>query len=202
MNDLKNIIAKNIVELRRKENITQLELAEKLNYTDKAVSKWERGESLPDIIILKNIADLFNVSVDYLLSEEHKKEEIPHNCTYKKHNHKLISWMSIFLVFLIATLMFAIAKITEMTNIWYWLPFVYAIPITNILGLVFNSIWFNKKYNYLIISSLVWTILAAIYLTFLAFGNNLWILFILGIPGQGIVLLWSGIRYKSKNNLY
>ncbi len=202
MNDLKNVIAKNIVELRRRENITQLELAERLNYTDKAVSKWERGESLPDIVILKNIADIFNVPVDYLLKEEHQIKEQHQNLTYKTHNHKLICWMSIFLVFLIATFIFTIAKITGMDSIWYWLPFIYAVPIANILALIFNSIWFNQKNIYIIISSLVWTILAAIYLTFLAFNNNLWIIFLLGIPGQGIVLLWSGIRYKSKNNSY
>ena len=64
---LKNIIAQNIAELRRNNNMTQLELAEKLNYSDKAISKWERGESIPDVAVLKNIADIFLVSVDYLL---------------------------------------------------------------------------------------------------------------------------------------
>ena len=202
MNDLKMIIAKNIVDLRRSHSITQAELAEKLNYTDKAVSKWERGESLPDILILKNIADLFNVSVDYLLSETHNKKTENINLGYKKHNRKLISWMSIFLVFLIATFICAIAKILELKNSFYWLPFIYAIPVAIILGLIFNSMWFKKKHNYLIVSLLIWSTLTTIYLTSLASGHNLWIIFILGIPTQAIVLLWSGIHYKSKNNLY
>ena len=72
MEDPKEIIARNIVDLRRKNGMTQLELAEKLNYTDKAVSKWERGESIPDVAVLKTIADLFGVTVDYLLTAEHK----------------------------------------------------------------------------------------------------------------------------------
>ena len=71
MEDLKKIIARNIVDLRRANNMTQLELAEKLNYTDKAVSKWERGESLPDISVLKTIADLFGVKIDYLVTVDH-----------------------------------------------------------------------------------------------------------------------------------
>ena len=75
MSDLKKIIANNISELRRAFPLTQAELAEKLNYSDKAVSKWERGESMPDIEVLKQIADLFGVSVDYLLSETHDKSE-------------------------------------------------------------------------------------------------------------------------------
>jgi len=201
MEELKNIIAKNIVELRRSQNITQLELAEKLNYTDKAISKWERGESLPDIIILKKIADLFNVSVDYLLSSSHENIEKHHICEYKNKNHKLILWMTIFLTFLLATLVFAIAKINELSSVWYWLPFVYAVPVSTILGLIFNSIWFKGKNNYLLISLLLWTILASIFLSFLAFGNNLWILFILGVPGEAIILLWSGVRKKTKNDI-
>ena len=69
MEDLKQIISKNIVSLRNSENMTQAELAEKLNYSDKAVSKWERGDSLPDVIVIKQIADIFGVTVDSLLTD-------------------------------------------------------------------------------------------------------------------------------------
>ena len=69
MEELKTVIAKNISELRRSAMMTQLDLAERLNYSDKAVSKWERAESVPDISVLKAIADIFGVSVDYLLRE-------------------------------------------------------------------------------------------------------------------------------------
>lgn len=200
MDELKNVVAKNIVELRRSKNITQLELAEMLNYTDKAISKWERGESLPDIIILKKIADLFEVSVDYLLTSEHSKEEV-HKCEYKTKNHKLIIWMTIFLTFLLATFIFAIAKINNLSSVWYWLPFVYAVPVSTILGLIFNSIWFKGKHNYMLISLLLWTTLASVFLSFLAFEYNLWMLFLVGVPGQAIILLWSGVRRKSENKI-
>ena len=71
MEDLKSIIAENITALRKGSSMTQIELAEKLNYSDKAISKWERGESVPDITVLKAIADMFGVTVDYLLVREH-----------------------------------------------------------------------------------------------------------------------------------
>ena len=64
MNDLKLIVAKNITELRKQHGMTQLQLAEKLNYSDKAVSKWERGESVPDVAVLVEIAELFSVRLD------------------------------------------------------------------------------------------------------------------------------------------
>ncbi len=75
MDDLKRIIAKNIVELRKSMNWTQDEFSEKLNYSDKAVSKWERAESIPDVIVLKKIVDLFNVKIDYLFEPDHKEKE-------------------------------------------------------------------------------------------------------------------------------
>lgn len=200
MEELKLIVAKNIVELRKKNNITQLELAQKLNYSDKAVSKWERGESLPDIVVLKNIADLFDVSVDYLLAQDHKTIEMLKPKKHIHNNRKLIFAMAAFLLLFFASLFTVIAKILDLNSAWYWLPYIYMIPFICIVSLVLNSLWFSRKKNYLIISFLLWSILISVYLSFLAFGKNLWILFILGIPGQGIISLWSGIRYKSNSN--
>ena len=74
MNDIKAIIAKNITDLRLAKGLTQLELAEQLHYSDKAVSKWERGESVPEISTLMAIADLFGVTLDHLVNE-HSPEE-------------------------------------------------------------------------------------------------------------------------------
>ena len=76
MNDIKDIFAKNLSELRQASGMTQLELGERLNYSDKTVSKWERGESIPDAGMLKQIADVFGVSVDYLLEEDHEKAAV------------------------------------------------------------------------------------------------------------------------------
>ena len=77
MQDWKFIIAKNITALRQNRKMTQAELAEKLNYSDKAVSKWERGESVPDVLVLKSIADMFGVSLDYLLEADHEEKPKP-----------------------------------------------------------------------------------------------------------------------------
>ena len=76
MNNIKSIIAQHITDLRRAKGLTQLELAEQLNYSDKAVSKWERADSMPDVSVLVAIADLFDVPLDYLVRAEHPKKEI------------------------------------------------------------------------------------------------------------------------------
>ncbi len=194
MQDYKRIIANNITELRKSVPLTQAELAEKLNYSDKAVSKWERGESVPDVIVLKQIADLFGVTVDYLLAEEHphfeKNQSVPFQ---KKKLHIIVTALSCCLVFLIATVFFAILGITtDLSRLW--LAYIYCIPVCAILLIVFNSIWFNIRLNYYFISVLVWSFLASIYLTVGNYQN--WLIFIIGIPAQIIILLWSGIKAK------
>lgn len=198
MSNLKPIIAQNISLLRTNHGITQLELAEKLNYSDKAVSKWERGESLPDISVLKEIAELFNVTVDFLLTEDHPKStpEVKNNTT-KKRNHGFITGMSILLVWLVAATVFVILDSVLGPNRLCLIPFLYAIPITFVVWLVLNSVWFNKRRNFLIISMLMWSSLMVIYLTLLFLNLNIWLIFILGIPGQAIIYMWSMLRFKS-----
>ncbi len=201
MVDIKQSIAKNIAELRREAGLTQLELAEKLNYSDKAVSKWERGESLPDIAVLKDIADLFSVSIDYLVEEEHKTSVMmARSLRAKWREHGFITGMSLCLVWLVATIVFVAIQLSTADPGPYWLTFVYALPVTMVVWLIFNTIWFDNKRNFLIISLLMWSTLAALYLSFVVFGSiirsQFWLLFVVGIPGQLIIIMWARMLAK------
>ena len=206
--NLKAIIAGNIADLRRNKNMTQMELAEKLNYTDKAISKWERGESIPDVIVLKNIADLFEVSVDYLLELEHpvqvenrEKEAETLKRQQSLRTRGFVTGMSVLLVWLVATVLYMIFDMATETDVSHWIIFVYAIPASMVLWLVMNSIWFNRRRNYPIISMLMWSVLASVYLTIWCISkDNAWIIFTLGIPGQAIIVMWS--RLKQGNDSY
>ena len=206
MEDIKAIIAENIVQLRRKSGMTQIELAEKLNYSDKAVSKWERGESVPDISVLKTIADMFGVTVDYLITADHGFEELTEEIPpeeaeqtklRRKRLHSMVTGMSILLVWLVAAVIFVPIDIATTDVRAHWLAFLYAIPISMLVWLIFNAIWFDRRKNYLIISLMVWTLIAAIHITVLMFGYNIWQFYLLGIPGQLIIILWSKIGKKS-----
>ncbi len=203
MDDLKLIIAKNISELRHANDITQAELAEQLNYSDKAVSKWERGESIPDVTVLKKIADIFGVTVDYMLNETNSAPEIMVEESHRRKNtnHFIITSMSVFLVVLIATFAFVIVRLAAGPTLWSWLIYAYALPISLIIILIFNCVWFNTRYNYFIISVLMWTFTAVLILTFLAFGINVALLFAVCIPGQIIIIMWSRLRYLPKNKI-
>ena len=202
MEDLKQIISQNIVALRRESGMTQIELAEKLNYSDKAVSKWERGESIPDITVLKAIADLFGVTVDYLIKGEHKdsdrKSEKPDEATLARRarKHAMITSMSVILVWVIATILFVILDVALSDTYAHFLAFAYALPASCIVWLVFNSMWHNRRLNFAIISLMMWTLLVSIHLSVIAGGINLWQIYLLGIPGQIIILLWSKIGKK------
>lgn len=199
MEELKMVIAGNIGRLRRDAGLTQLELAEFLNYSDKAVSKWERGESVPDIVTLKTIADRFSVSVDYLLRADHPLEsEVKREYTKRqRRNHRLITLMSCVVVWLVAVFVHTCVNVALPEEGKLWLVYLYAVPVTLVVLLVFNSVWGNPRNNFLIISALIWSTLSCLYLSLVIFAAvNMWLLFVIGIPAQAIVGLWSGLRYK------
>lgn len=200
MKDLKLVIAKNIAKLRVDANMTQIELAQKLNYSDKAVSKWERGESLPDISVLVEIADIFSVTLDSLVHSDVNEivEETTAPKQKKTKNRAIITVISMLAVLLVATWVFSLTDMLPVVTTTHWLVFVYAVPLSMVVWLIFNSIWFNVKRNFLIVSLLMWTVLVSVYLTLLVLGNSFWQLFIIGIPAQAIILAWSNMSFKEK----
>lgn len=197
MNDLKQIIANNITNLRKERNLTQLEFANKLNYSDKAISKWERAESIPDIVVLKQIADLFGITVDYLLNEHTTNEKLIVKENKKKSSslNKLpLSLLSASPIWIVSTIIFSLLSIFKGIYVWY--VFYISIPLTLLMFLIFNTLWGNRRNNYIIVSCLIWSILLCIYLSLIKY--NLWQLFILGIPAQLVIILWSTLKFKIK----
>ncbi len=195
MEDTKSIVAKNISELRLLNNMTQIELGERLNYSDKTISKWERGESSPDISVLVEIADLFGVSLDYLVRAENLDRTVKENkISQTRYNRKVIAYISESIVWFAVILAFVLTSLITSEATFQWLYFVYALPVALIIKLVFNSIWFNPRNNYFIISALVWSILAAIHITFLYFKINVALIYLLGIVAQITIILWSFLK--------
>lgn len=196
MEDLKPTIAKNIAALRRAMHLTQAELAQRLHYSDKAVSKWERAESVPDIAILKKMAAMFGVTVDYLLEEEHPKAEGDVS-RQTRRNRLVITLLSVTFVFLIATFLFAGYGIFNTPLRRVWIIYVYAVPVASVVALVLNSIWARRHRctaNCVIISVLIWSLLFAVFLSFRR--ERLWLIFTPGIPAQLLVILWSRLKFR------
>lgn len=202
MDEIKTIVARNISELRQANHMTQLDLAEKLNYSDKTISKWERAESTPDIAVLIEIARLFGVTLDYLVQAEHDVQEMQKPSSEEpKYNRRAIAYISESVAWIAAIVAFIITTLIMGRVTFQFLYFVYALPAVLIVRLVFNSIWFNPRRNYYIISLLMWSLLAAVHLTFWHFEINIALIYLLGVAGQAVILLWSRIsRPKRQKN--
>lgn len=197
MENVKRTVARNINALRVRHGMTQIDLAEKLNYSDKAVSKWERAESVPDVAVLVQLSELFGVSLDELIRGEVPEndapaEPSPAHSAKRTQTFGFITGMSLLLVWLLATFVFIVMQLMHAERCW--LPFIFAVPATMVVWLVLNSVWFNQRRNYLIISLLMWTVLAAVYIACLPLTPKLWLIFLLGIPGQIIIFFWSAMR--------
>lgn len=210
MNDekLKEVLGKNIASFRKQQRLTQAGLAEKLNYSDKAVSKWERGESIPDVMTLVQIADLFAISVNDLLVDpnelpEHtsvvvdKMEKAVEKTLKRKADKKSILGLSSLIVWFVATLLFVVLSSLEISK--SWMAFIYATPTNAIVLLSLLSAWRDFRLNKTLISVIMWGGLVSIYTSLLLFANaNIWKLFLLGIPGQLAIFFWFRLFRKPK----
>ena len=202
MKEIKQNIADNLSRLRTSAGITQAQLAESLSYTEKAVSKCERGESVPDITVLKEIADRFGVTVDWLITDHGNNAPAPDKAAQhaRRYNHLLITLLAVVCVWFVATAVFVVLGGLNIPH--KWLVYIWAVPVSMIVLVVFNSIWGTYKRNFVFISLLMWTILAAIYITIITIANwNFWLIFLVGIPLQLATIFWSQIVRISKNLL-
>ncbi len=199
MEDIKTTVAKNIAELRLLNNMTQLELAQKLNYSDKTISKWERGESIPDVAVLTEIADMFGVTLDYMVRSDHNAENTPSTEAIRHRYSRLaITCVAQGLVWFVSLFAFILTSLIAKGATFQWLYFVYSVPISFILLLVLNSIWFNVRNNYIIISLLMWSTLSSVHISFWYFSVDITLIYLLGIAGQIMIFLWSLIKKPKK----
>mgnify|MGYP003571275811 CR=1 FL=1 len=192
MDNIKQNFSQNLINLRKEKNLTQLELAKLLNYSDKSVSKWENGETVPDIEVLKKIADYFSVSIDTLISDPNNLKHIEK--VKAQPNKVVITLLSTLLVWIIATILYSLFYVTVNLNVW--MCFVWALPTSFIVLIVFNAVWGKKKFSILLTSGLMWSALAAIYLQLIMF--NPWQIFFIGIPLQLAIILWANLNMYKK----
>jgi transcriptional regulator with XRE-family HTH domain len=199
IHEINQKIAQNLIYYRKKAGFTQAELAEKINYSDKSVSKWESGNGVPDVYTLLQLAKLYKVSMNDLVGEETAaQEELP-----KKKSvglHVLIMLLSCGIVWLAAILVFVGLQIVKPSGPW-WIAFLYAVMISAIIVIVYASIWKYRLLNFFAVSTLVWMSLTCLYVTCYLISLStgwdigaLWCVFLLGIPLQVLEVLWTFFR--------
>ena len=210
--ELKKVIADNLVRFRVSAGLTQSELAQKINYSDKSVSKWERAEGTPDIFVLNELAELYGVGVgDFLLSgDENPMPSGVEMLKLKKRKRLLINLLSVGLVWLTAaTVYFLLGVILGLAGVHahgLWLAFLYAVPISGIVQTVFSALWWNTLSSLISSSVIIWGTVVSVYVTFSQFGANLQgsaNIFLIAAVLQVLAVLWfvlRRIKQKSERN--
>ena len=205
-------IGANIAAYRKKAGLTQAGLAEKLNYSDKAVSKWERGESIPDVLTLMQLASQFGITVNDLLADpnalpgnpgklEKAMTQVSEKALKRQANKNVILALSSTLVWFVALLGYVLLSSFAVTNPYSCLLFVIAIPANAIVLLSLRSAWHDFRWNKALISIIVWGSLLSIYvLLHTIFGFHFEKIFLLGIPGQIAIFLWFRMFRPAKSN--
>lgn len=195
-NRIRTVLAEKLTAYRKRAGLTQAELAEKLNYSDKSISKWERGDGMPDLLVLCKLADLYEVPLDAFLREG----ALVRSQAEQKSRHIIITLISIGLVFFVAAIGFFVCYLAKV-NV-RWLAFVYAVPVSMILLVVFSHKWSTLLWQALSVSGLVWTLCAAVYVSFVAIADmhNVAMLFLCAAVFQVLIILWYVLMLVRKRN--
>ena len=202
--ELKSRVGASIARLRRERGLTQAELAERINYSDKAVSKWERAESLPDVLTLISLAEQLDTDLNTLtgMAAEPQSETAaapettPEQAQPRKPVKKrrtadrgVIQQLSSVLVWVVALFLYMVLDAFGVKNLW--LLFVVAVPANAIVLLSLRSAWKLYGMNRILISVIMWSILLIIYLLLLVVGKvNVWRILPMGLLGQAAIILW------------
>lgn len=203
MQDVKVVFAQNLISLRKQMKLTQIELAEKINYSDKAVSKWERGESIPDVTVLMTIASLFGVTLDFLVTEHAEPEIVAEQTSYakavKKRNRMLVAAITFFAIAALETVVFAILQSVIGglgKNLLYC--YVYPIPVAAIVAIVFTSLWARPSLRFWSVTLLIVSlILDAFLIPWQVAGTFFPWVFLIIIPAELVTMLsFKIIRIK------
>ena len=192
--EVKEIIGKNIQKLRLKSKMTQFELADKLNYSDKTISKWERGESAPEPETMLELSKLFNVKIDYFYYAEHQNQYVNPSNRIRVKDLLFTILMSVT-IFTISTAIFLLGCFIDKHNAAkFWIAFVYSVPFTSIIV----YIYFRRENNRLgmIISSscCMWSILTVVFLQMLLVNINFWMIFLIGAPFQAALIIYRFMK--------
>ncbi len=192
MKPIAEIIAENLIALRKKHNLTQNDLAQKLQYSDNTISRWEHAEITPSIETLEKISEIYDVPLESLLKEnitqtlnkEEKTQIVSRICT---------ALLIVMVVWLFAIITFVYSQTMFGKNIWT--IFIWAIPVSCLVLFPFNN---KSLYKFVVATILVWSILLSAFLEF--YRYRLWLIFFTGIPIELALIIWSFIKPKKKKD--
>ncbi len=201
IHEINQKIARNIMNCRKAAGMTQAELAEKINYSDKSVSKWESGNGVPDVYTLMQMSKLFGVTVNDLVGDEPVLPASPKTLKTSKGMQALVMLLSSGIVWLVALFTFIVLQLVKPEGEYWWIAFIYAVVANAIVLLVYACVWKRRILSVITISVIIWLSLTSIFLTAYALyayigreSGTLWLIFLLGIPLQLMEIFWESLR--------
>lgn len=203
-NSVESNIQNNLVELRKSKNLKQSDLAEKIGYSDKTISRWENGSTVPDIVCLCKLADFYGVTVDDLTKSNAINIASTSNVNVKRDeriNALVMLCLSIITIWGIAIMVYVGLQIIY--KITFWQIYVIAVPVSTFLPYRFNRRHDRIKWlNTLFLSVILWSFTASVYLVYLSF--NLWQLFLLPIPVEAMIVVYTlfGTLSEEKKGIF
>lgn len=207
LNELKLISASNIIKLRTGAGLTQAELGARLNYSDKTISKWERGEAIPDAFVLTQLAAMFDVTVDYLLSshdaweapiEEDEEEEELDTVESNGASYSVDVIMALVFVSIWTACIVAFVTLWLAVDIILWQIFAVTLPVSLLVLMILMCVFKKRRALQYIIAAFVFSIFVTLY--FLLPADTPWQLFLIGVPAVAIVFLACNIRKRPRKH--
>lgn len=199
MENTNKIVSQNLIKFRTSAGMTQAELAEKLCYSDKSISKWERGEGLPDLNILIKLSKIYHVSLDELVGQEVEPKKLNLLAKFQKHKKLFISLLAGGLVWFVATAIFVTLFMVPSTSHFAWLSFVYAIPVCAIVELVFSVLWSNELVNAFFASCILWGSVLSVCLSIN--WSKIWLLCVCAAAFEILIIFWFVFRWYMKKRI-
>ena len=195
-NRIRTILAEKLTAYRKRAGMTQAELAEKLNYSDKSISKWERGDGMPDLLVLCRLADLYDVPLDAFLREG----PLVRSQAEQRSRQAIITLLSLGLVIFVSAIAFFVCHVAQVRV--GWLSFIYAVPVGMILLVIFSHIWGNTLHQAISVSLLDWSLCGAVYISFRAMSNipRMEMLFMVAAVFQVLIILWYVLMFVRRRN--
>ena len=194
LSELKLISASNIINLRTAHGMTQAELGARLNYSDKTISKWERGEAIPDASVLVQMAQLFGVTVDELLSA-HNEWQPPQTEEEAAPDHSYSVNVIIAIVLVgVFTIALAVFVTLWLMDIIEWRVFLVWLSVEILVYMILHCVFKRARHLQYILAAFVLSLFLLAYF-FLPLQNP-WPLFLLAIPAEVIVFLSCNVRSR------
>ena len=196
LSELKLISASNIIKLRTEAGLTQAELGEKLNYSDKTISKWERGEAIPDAYVLTQMAEIFGVTVDYLLSSHDAWESPEQQAARQEEAGYSVNMIIAISVLGVWTMALTIFVLLWLFDIILWETFIVALPVSILTYMVLICVFRRRQHLQFVIAAFVLSMFILLYFTLPM--QKPWQLFLIAIPAENIVFLSCNIRRRPR----